>query len=227
MIRPNFPLALCALAAMTSFLLPAAAMAQEKTPSYIDLYYVALADLEVNDFKFDNGDGYGGKGVFVLGNLFIAGEYQNLEYDPFDRDNGVFGGETRVEVEVESYRGGLGVYLGDSPFYVMGEYIGFESEFSTTGEEDDEEGLGEDIDGDGYGVHAGIDGTFGGAIGLHAQAGYVDVGDAGDGFEWLAGGSFSFTPGIGVFADYRDSDLEKDVDLSLQNVRVGLRISFS
>ncbi|MGQ0698358.1 MAG: outer membrane protein [Panacagrimonas sp.] len=225
MTRATLPLA---LAALSLFSLPAQAQNETLTPSYLDLYYIALADLEIDDFEFDDGDGYGAKGRFmILDNLFISGEYQNSEYDPFDRETGgVLGGATRFEVEVESYRGGLGFYFGDSPFFVMGEYIGFEAEVSTTGEEDDEEGLGDDLDETGYGAHAGIDGTFGTGFGFHAQGGYVDLGDAGDGLELLGGVSYSFNPGIGLFADYRYTQLEDDVETDLADARVGLRISF-
>lgn len=227
MTRTPLSVAISALATLSFASLPARA-AEVMTPSYLDLYYVAIAELELDDFDFDDGDGYGAKGRFMLlDNLFLSGEYQNSEYDPFDRDDNVLpGGETRFEVEIETYRGGLGFYFGDSPFFVMGEYIGFESEFSTTGEEDDEEGLGDDFDETGYGAHAGIDGTFGEGLGLHAQVGYVDVGDAGDGIEYLGGISFAFTPGIGLFADYRYTDLEEDIDSTLKDARVGLRISF-
>lgn len=198
-------------------------------PSYLDLYYVGVAELEVGDFEFDDGDGFGVKGRFRLGNpLFLSAEYQNSEYDPFDVDNdGLLGGSTtRYETELETFRAGLGVHLAETPFFVMGEYIGLESELSTTGSEGDEETIGDDYDESGFGAHAGIDGRFGQVLGLHAQIGYVDVGDSGDGLEYLAGLSFAFTPGIGVFADYRHTDLEEDVDTQLSDARVGLRISF-
>lgn len=221
----RFSLAIPAFAALALLSQPARAV---ETPSHLDLYYVAKADYEIEDFKFDDGSGYGAKGRFmILDDLFIAGEYQNNEYDPFDSDNGLFGGGTRVDVEIESYRGGLGLYFADSPFYVLGEYIGYETQFSTKGSENNEESIGEDADGSGYGAHAGIDGQFGGGLGLHAQAGYVDIGDAGDGFEFLVGAGFSFTPGLGVFADYRRTELEDgNVDSTLEDIRVGLRLSF-
>lgn len=203
--------------------------AEVMTPSYLDLYYIALAEVEFGDeFEYEEGDGYGAKGRFmILDNLFLSGEYQNSEYDPFDFDDGSpFRDATRIEIEIETYRGGLGFYFGDTPFFVMGEYIGYEVEVSTTGDERDEERLGDDIDETGFGAHAGFDGVFGENFGLHAQAGYVDFGDAGDGLELLGGLSFSFTPGIGVFADYRYTALDEDIETDIADARVGLRISF-
>ncbi|MGQ0503215.1 MAG: hypothetical protein ACT4P0_11515 [Panacagrimonas sp.] len=228
MTRTAAATTLSALAVLASFTaLPARAAEEGVTPSHLDLYYIANADLEINDFEFDDGDGYGAKALFMLGkNFFLTGEYQNSEYDPVNRETGgPLGGSTRTEVEIESYRGGLGVYIADSPFFVRGEYIGLESELSTSGDEDDEETLGDDFDENGWGAHAGIDGAFGG-LGLHGQVGYVDVGDAGDGIEWLGGASFAFNPGLGIFADYRRTELENDDETTLQDFRLGLRVSF-
>lgn len=225
------PLAL--IAPLSSFaaaaFLPVAASANTTLPSYLDLFYAAASEIEIGDADFDDGDGYGAKGRFVLpGGLFFAGEYQNLEYDPFDVDNGgLLGGSTRFEIELESWRAGLGYHLAETPFYLLGEYIGYESEFSTTGAEADEETLGDDIDESGYGVHAGINGRLTDFLALNGQIGYVDVGDAGDGMEYLVGASLGFGSSLGLFADYRFTDLEEDVDTEISGFRVGLRLAFN
>lgn len=222
-----------ACAALSLLALPAMAQnsAQGARPaSYLDLYYVAKADLDVNDFEFDDGDGFGGKGRFTLADtFFLSGEYQNNEYDPFEEQGGTVLNPitTRYEVEIETFRIGGGVYFAETPFFVAGEYIDYEAEVSTTGSENEEETVGEDTDDSGFGVHAGVDGTFGPGVGLHAQVGYVDIGDVGDGVEFLVGGSFSFTPGFGIFADYRRADLKNgDDNFEPADLRVGLRLSF-
>lgn len=228
------PLCLAATAAGALALtpLPTVAASSVTLPSYLDLYYVAMADVEVNDFEFDDGDGFGAKAHLVLPGdlLFLTGEYQNNEYDPFKRSTtDVLGGvtDTRYEIEVETLRAGLGMHFAQTPFYIRGEYIGYEGEVSTTGNETDEETIGEDQDEDGYGVHAGIDGMFSEALGLYAQVGYVDIGDVGNGFEGLVGASLSFGSALGVFVDYRYSDLEKkDSTTEVSDARVGLRLLF-
>lgn len=222
-------LAVPACAALSLLTVPA--MAQDAKPaSYLDLFYVAKADLEVDDFQFDKGDGFGAKGRFtIMDTAFLSAEYQNNEYDPFERQNagGILGPTTtRFEVEVETIRAGAGLYFAETPFFVMGEYIDYEAELSTTGNEADEDTVGDDVDDDGFGVHGGIDGKFGEALGLQAQIGYVDIGTVGDGMEFLVGASFSFNPGFGVFADYRRSELKDDSKTTPEDLRVGLRLAF-
>lgn len=224
-------LALRGLTGLAAFGAATPVLAAPTTPSYLDLYYVGIAELEADDVEFDDGDGFGAKGRFmVTPDIFLSAEYQNSEYDPFNaQTTDVFGQvfNRRFEIEVETFRVGGGVHFAESPFFVMGEYIGFEAELSTTGSEGDEEVVGEDSDESGFGVHGGIDGQFNEMLGLHAQIGYIDVGDVGSGVEALIGASLSFNPGLGVFVDYRYSDLEEgNSQTELTDVRVGLRVSF-
>lgn len=205
--------------------------------SSLDLYYVGITELEVDntaggDFSFDDGDGYGAKGRFKLTDeLFLAGEYQNVEYDELSFDSGtpsVSSDDVGLERELETWRAGLGYQFAETPFYLKGEYIGLESELSTTGDEGDEDEVGGDIDEDGFGAHLGATGQPMEKLSLTAQIGYLDIGDV-DGLEYLIGAALHFTDRFGIFADYRYTSLSGDGDdyeLNLSDARVGLRLMF-
>ena len=197
--------------------------AQAGTQSSIDVYYIPESDFEMQPdtvipLDIDaNGDGYGLKGQFQLGDLlFIHGEYQAVDYAE-DDDTGV------LKDDLNTYRAGLGLFLGaDTPFYLKGEYIGVD--LGDT--EDDGENIDEDFNG--YGAHAGVLGHLGEAFNIHGQVGYIDL-DGNDGIEYLVGIGFQFFGSLGVFADYRVTDLELDEgggDLSLTDFRAGARFVF-
>jgi len=192
-------------------------------PSYFDLYYLPSAKIKAStDFGLgtvtakDEGDGYGVKTHIGLGqNFFLAGEYQANDYSPEQNDNEEF------ERDLNIYRFGAGMFIPETPFFVEGEYIGIDigGNDSTNADEDE--------DRNGYGVHAGVSSTFGERVTLNAKVGYVDVDDL-DGFEYLVGGAFNFTQHLGVFADYRGSDLKgsNDNKLELNEFRTGVRFAF-
>lgn len=218
-------------AALASFLLPSASYATGA--SFIDAFYVADARVESNDgVDFDDGDGYGFKARGMLGeSLFFTAEYMNNEYDPFritfvDALPGTTRSE-RFEVEIETFRAGLGVHLPESPGYVRAEYIGYEAEISTTGSEDDEEVVGDADREDGFGVHVGAIGRFAERFWLNAEVGYVDINDVGSGAQFLGELGVNIVGGLGAFAGYRYFQLRDDGDrLEFGDARVGLRYSF-
>lgn len=191
--------------------------------SSIDAFYIPESDFKLEPdtavpFDIDsNGDGYGLKGQFQLGELFfIHGEYQAVDYSE-DDDTGI------LKDDLNTYRVGGGLFLGEStPFFVKGEYIGVD--LGDT--EDDDEDIDEDFNG--YGVHAGVLGHFGEVFSINGHVGYVDL-DGDDGIEYLIGAGFQFLGNLGAFVDYRTVDLElKDGggDLTLTDFRAGARFVF-
>lgn len=200
--------------------------------SFLDAFYVPFAEVSGNGPDLEDGDGYGLKGRGMLGeNLFFSAEYMNNEYDPFhitfaDGPLGAVRTE-QFEVEIETFRVGLGVHLPEAPAYIRGEYIGYEAEISTTGSEDDEEVLGEADREDGFGAHVGVLGRYGERLWFQAEVGYVDINDVGGGAQFLGGAGFDFVPGFGVFVDARSFQLREDGDtFEFNDVRAGIRGSF-
>jgi hypothetical protein len=214
-------------------LLGACPLAHATGASFIDGFYVADASVEAEDVEFKEGDGYGVKlRGMATPEVFVTAEYMNNEYDPFEVsiDGGVLGGvqSERFEIEVETFRIGLGAHLPQTPMYLRGEYVGYEAELSTTGSEGDEEIVGGQDREDGFGAHLGFIGRYGERFWLQAEAGYLDINDVGDGVELLGGAGVDFVPGFGLFADYRYSKLKEQGDeLEFGDFRVGLRASFS
>lgn len=221
--------------AMAAAVLAAAPVGMAQAGSLLDLYYVGVSDLEyegtpAGDLEWDEGDGYGAKGRFELtDSVFLTGEYQNVEYDEVTFDTGaVFGGEIGVQQELEMWRAGLGYYFADTPFYLQGEYVGLEAQLTSDGSEDDEESIGDDFDEDGWAAHVGAKGMVTEMLSLHAEIGYVDLGEAA-GLEYLAGAGLHFSKHVGIFADYRMTTLDGDdesYDVNLGDARVGVRLLF-
>lgn len=200
--------------------------------SFLDAYYVPFAEVSGAGPDLEEGDGYGLKGRGMLGeDFFLSVEYMNNEYEPFEITfvDGVLG-EIRTEhfeVEIETFRVGLGTHFPESPAYVRGEYIGYEAEISTTGSEDDEAVLGSEDREDGYGAYVGVLGRYGERIWFQAEVGYVDINDVGGGAHFLAGAGFDFARGFGLFTDARSFQLREDGDqFEFNDLRVGLRMSF-
>lgn len=191
--------------------------------SHFDLYYIPSAEIKGSVetglgtvTAKDEGDGYGVKTRIGLGQLFfLSGEYQANDYSPEEDDN------EELERDLNMYRLGGGLFIPNSPFFVEGEYIGLDIGG------DDDTGVTEDEDRNGYGVHAGATAMVGERLTFIAKVGYVDVDDT-DGVEYLVGGAFNFTPHFGAFVDYRASDLKgkNSQELELNDVRTGIRFSF-
>ncbi len=181
----------------------------------VDAYYVLAGDLEVNGSAFDNGDGYGGRAQLQFSDFgFITAEYQANDYSSLEG--------TSIDGQLTAIRAGLGFDLGaNNPFYVRGEYVDFEFESSPTI-------LGADRDDSGYGIHVGAAGSLSEALGVYAEVGYLDVGDFGDGMEYMVGALLSLSGGSGLFVDYRYSSLtgDHDVEQKLGDIRTGVRIAF-
>jgi hypothetical protein len=186
------------------------------TDSYIDGYGVASSDVEarldgLEETAEDEGDGAGIKARIGLGEAYLTGEYQSVEYDS--------------DIELDQTR--LGVMLGSGAgtgtgLYAGAEYVDFDflyPETAVTPEIEEEQN--------------GIAGHLGFGIGLlpllhaYGQVGYVKLDDY-DGPEFLVGASVQLLPFFGLFADYRVTDFEDDEDNELQfeDVRVGARLSF-
>lgn len=183
---------------------PFAAMAAGVGNS-VDAYYVSSGiEVDVPGFGSadDDGDGFGVKGKFAFADqAFIAAEYQAVEYDNAG--------------DLDQIRAGVGMNSDASQqavFYGLAEFINLDD-----GSEDES----------GFGLHAGGKYKINDMASLNARLGYVDIGDAGDGFEWLIGGAFKFTEQVAAFVDYRVTYLEKsNVDTDLDDLRVGVRFMF-
>lgn len=170
----------------------------------VDLYYISAGiDTAVGD---DDGDGFGVKGQFAFAdNLFFNGEYQSANYDDSDAD-------------LDQLRLGVGYNTSlnaQTVLYGLAEYA--RVKIKDGGSESE----------NGFGLHAGLQFNINDAFGLNARIGYVDIGDFGDGVEFLVGASYSFSKPFGVFADYRVSKLDGDLgDIDLDDFRVGVRFTF-
>ncbi|MGB0954538.1 MAG: hypothetical protein ACPGZP_00900 [Panacagrimonas sp.] len=178
----------------------------------VDLYYIPSAEFEVDvdgfgESEFDDGDGFGAKARFALGSqLFIAGEYQTVEYEEL--------GGLPIDGELDQIRGGLGFWIGaDSPFYVAAEAVHLDLD---TGDDGDDE--------TGFAAHLGVNAPLGESINLYGQAGYIDV--DGDGLELLGGLAFQVTQTLALFADYRHTTLDDDgVEITFSDFRAGIRLA--
>ncbi|TJY59885.1 porin family protein [Sinimarinibacterium sp. CAU 1509] len=181
----------------------------------VDAYYVAVADLEVDGNAYDSGDGFGGRAQMQFSDLgFITAEYQANDYSSLEG--------TSIDGELTAIRAGLGFDLGaNNPFYVRGEYVDFKFESSPTI-------LNADRDDSGYGIHVGAAGALSEALGVYAEIGYIDIGDFGDGMEYMVGALLTVSGGSGIFVDYRYSSLtgDRDIDQKLGDIRTGVRIAF-
>jgi len=208
--------ALCAL-----LLAPASAMAQD---GFLDLFYVPKAEIELTDssgsLTFGDGTGFGLRGRAMLeGGLFLQGEFQANEYDSIEDSSGSadFRSETKI------LRGGFGITAGESPLYGMLEFIKQELELT------DACPFVQpcSFDDTGYGVHVGLQ-SRSETSQLYGQVGLVDVGDFGNGIEFLVGGAINFSPTSAVFVEYRSTTQEDDsgAEAEFTDFRAGLRLRF-
>lgn len=213
---------LAILGATLALAAPFGAFAAEHQ-SHIDAYYIPQSDLKIEpntvlplDYD-DDGDGYGFKAQFMLTpTFFIHGEYQAIDYDE-DDDTGL------LKDDLNTYRIGGGFFVEPTePVFIKAEYIGVD-----LGDTDDgDENIDEDYNG--YGIHAGALGHIGEALSLTASIGYINL-DGTSGYEYLVGAGFQFTDMLGVFADYRGTQLELDEDegdFDLADFRAGVRLVF-
>lgn len=167
----------------------------------LDIYYV---DSEIEGGGSVDGDGFGIRGAGKIADqIFLFGEYQNVEYD------------APGDPELQQIRAGGGFFFlqqTEMAAYGKAEFINADLD---------------DEDDSGFGLHAGLNFMPMPALALIGQIGYIDVGDFGDGPEYLLGASYNITPQIGIFTDYRYSDLESDGgDFEVKDWRIGGRFNF-
>ncbi len=209
-----------AIAAGLLFAGQAAAQAQAVAPSnHIDVFYVLDSKFELDDsvdsLEFSSDGGFGIKGEFNFSDqAFLTAEYQTVDYD---KAKLVGLGSAPVDVTFDDLRVGLGFHFSaGSPIYAKIEMVKLEIEIE-----------GEKGDDNGFGAHLGVRDRLDNGLAYYAQVGYLDVGDVGDGFEFLVGGAFNFTPNVGLFVDYRHTQLEEgEFEVTLGEARLGLRLSF-
>jgi len=200
--------ALCVL-----LLTPAAATA---APSYLDLYYVPDSRMELGDpdpgnftATSDGGSGVGFRGRIAASDILaIQAEYQKDEYDGFQN--------TGMPTDTTTLRFGVRLGAERSPSYALFEYVELTLDIQGVPERSDS----------GYGGHVGLEGR--GPVRAYTQVGFVDVGDFGNGLEFMGGMVADFGSGLGIFLDYRQTRLEEDsgAEMTPPDVRVGARIAF-
>lgn len=201
---------LISAAASLLFALPAVAAPGN---NFLDGYYVS-GSLETEepspiDDEVD-GDGAGVKGAIeLLPDLFLTGEYQALEYD----EN--FG----LESELNQFRIGAGFGQGvgnGAGLYGRVEYVSLDDDDDE--DEDEQNGIGGQI---GFAL------PLSEWLRLHAEVGYVSLDDL-DGPEFIFGASLRLARNLGLFADYRSTQLEFESgeEITLEDVRVGARFYF-
>ncbi|MDD3761803.1 MAG: outer membrane beta-barrel protein [Nevskiales bacterium] len=182
-------------------------------PNSVDLYYVPVADLDIEDASFDDGDGYGIRAQFdVAPNVFLSGEYQQNEYDNLEG--------SIIDGSLDWLRLGAGLRFDNTPFYGRVEYVDAQFELKANG-------VSDDTDDSGFGVHVGAAAPVSDVLHLRGEVGYLDVGDFGDGFELQFGALFALGESVGLFADYRYTQLEDGGDeADLGDFLTGVRFSF-
>lgn len=198
-------------AALLSALFAPAAQAQALA-GFVDLYYLPWTELKAkaeddNGDSISNktdGDGYGIKGLLRLNDhIAFDGEYQSASYDgSADRD---------------SYRAGAGYYW--RYFGIAADYINESVDDGVT-----------DEDADGVGIYLRTSWLAVKSLAFTGAIGYVRLdrsGDTYDGLEYNVGLDVRLNDYLGLFADYRSTDLSHSgLDLRLSDARAGLRLVF-
>jgi len=193
----------------------------------LDLYY-SSADIDVKgragaiDYAGDVGslDGFGAKfRGSIAEDFFFSGEYQDAEAERSalalsDNTGAAVTADDGVDLDYTEWRLGAGL-----PFYREGsltlfgllEYVSTELEasFDVTDSDGVTTHYSSTEKQDGVGGHAGV--LFNPTAGwsLYGQVGYLRLDDV-DGVEYLAGTALQVHRYGGLFAEYRNSDLEGD-----------------
>lgn len=179
---------------------------------FVDAYYLPWTELKTkaeddNGDSVSNktdGDGYGIKGLLrITDHVAFDGEYQKGNYDgDADRD---------------SYRVGGGYYW--RYFGVAADYIN----------ESVDDGVSS-ADADGVGIYLRTSWLAVKGLAFTGGVGYVRLdrgGDSFDGLEYNVGLDVRLNDYLGLFADYRSTDLSHSgLDLRLSDARAGLRLVF-
>ncbi len=191
----------------------APAISLAAAPGYFDLYFIPKTNLDPGFAVFDqdeDGDGFGGKLMAPVSDWgILTGEYQSTEFDDSD-------------AELDQIRFGLGVMTdGQARVGVLAEYVRLE--FDVPGFLP--------FDADGFGLHGRVEFDPAPGFTLHGQVGYIRVEEGPgelDGVEVAVGAAANINTALGVFVDYRLSQLEDNFenDNDLADVRVGVRVNF-
>jgi hypothetical protein len=203
--------AVAPFAVLASALFAPAAQAQS-LDGFVDVYYLPWTELKAkaeddNGDSVSNktdGDGYGIKGLLRLNdNIAFDGEYQKGNYDgDADRD---------------SYRAGAGYYW---------RYFGIAADYINESVDD---GISS-ADADGVGIYLRTSWLAIKGLAFTGGVGYVRLdrsGDTYDGFEYNVGLDVRINDYLGLFADYRATDLShSSLDLRLSDARAGVRLVF-
>lgn len=194
-----------------ALLLPTIATAQEGgglPMGQVDVYMVPKANLEVRNLGSTNAD-VGGDGYGAKAFLHLTDLFKaTAEYQSVSYDTG---SGDRSDIRAGA---GIGNAAGTGLF---AEYLSIEN-------------------GDGFAVYGRAAGSFGiPRLGLHGQAGYVQVEDdeRAYGFEFALGASYAIIDiaggTLGAMIDYRLTSLEgqeSNVEYKLRDVRAGVRFLF-
>jgi hypothetical protein len=200
---------LCAL-----LVTPVTAVAREG--GFLDLMYTIEPEFEISDpsgsVTLDSGSGLSLRGRSPFADrLFLQGEYVVNEYEEVEG--------SAFEAETTRLRGGLGLKAENSALYGLFEFVKQEIDLIDAGVAFDDTGIA---------LSLGLQSRSAGNSAFHAQVGYLDLGDFGDGLEFSVGAAFGIGPQSAILVDYRNSVTEDDSggEGQLSDLRVGLRIRF-
>jgi hypothetical protein len=196
--------------ALVGLILASPLAAQAGTFDVLEVYSVPESGLELDGplgkIESDEGDAFGARLSTSFGeHVFAAGQYQSSTYEGVG------------DPDLDQLRAGLGYSIGTLPVYLLAEYVRYG--LGVVSGSDDENG---------FGVHLGGMFDLFKYFSVEARVGYLDVGDAGDGFEYLAGLAVNLDANFSVFADYQETRLSNDADqdIVVADVRAGLRFRF-
>lgn len=189
---------------------PAAALAASPSYNYLGGDFIVAGEAEV-DTPFGSAeedyDGWDINGsLAITPNVFIQGEYTELEIDG--------GGD-----DVELFSGGLGLNAPLGTATPLDIYGMLTYERIETGDDDT----------DGLGLTGGLRWLATPRLEVAPYVGYVEYDDDVDGSRYGVDAVFSITPQFAVLAGYRSTQLEFDngVDLDLENeISLGGRFYF-
>lgn len=195
-------------------LLAASMQAGARGDNTLDLYYVPVANYETEVGSFNDSDGYGAKGRFrVVDQVFLSGNYQVNNYRDLD------GSGTDATLEWLRIGGDYFVLAPSDGLFVRGEYVRTDFEYQGFS-------FSEDSGDSGFGIHAGYVLRTDVGLELYGHAGYLALAEGG--FEFVGGAAYGLTEALGLFADYRytDIDLGQGFSDTFGDLRTGLRLRF-
>lgn len=208
------------LATATAIFCVPAIAASEPTGSGVD-FFAGKADLEFSDSEgsFEpEGSEFGLRGRIVAPNGFLAtASYEAMKTDAMGID---------TDLDELHFGAGFRRNFGAGAVGVEAHYVKYELEFSADGESISGET-------DGFGIYGHLSGRVSDSVTLYTNLGYVSVeddsGSEGTGYDVTAGISATVAKNVSLFGEYRriqlDAD-EDDVEISADNLRVGVTVGF-